>query len=107
MATGTIKAQTLNDCDGNQVVQLNNYTDPLNPFVLPYDGYISLNGGSSGTGYIRVVVRSPSGEVQPYMYMNVTGAFQVQSMFVKKGMKVYVLGNTVQSSTITYYPLTK
>lgn len=108
MATGTIKAQrSLNDCDANQVVQLNNYTDPSYPFVLPYDGYIKIDGGLSDSGYVRVVIRSPSNEVQPYMYMNVTGPYQIQSMFVKEGMKVYVSGNTVQSSTITYYPLTK
>jgi len=98
---------TLNDCDGYQIVQLNNYTDQSNSFVLPYDGYIRINGGNTDSGYVRVVIRSPSGNVQPYMYMNVTGVYQIQSMFVKKGMRVYVLENTAQSSTITYFPLTK
>lgn len=95
-----------NDATSNQVVNLIGYTNPQAPYTFPYDGYVRIDSGPSDRGYTRVVIRSPSGEVQPYMYMNVTGSYQMQSMFVKGGMRCYILDNTA-SSTVTYYPLTK
>lgn len=111
MATGTIDANMrykYNDTSPDEAVNLKNYTSPSNPFYFPHDGYIKISSETATSGYIRLVVRGISGRLAPYMYMNVTGQYQIQSMFVKERMSAYLQGISSQADacSITYYPLT-
>ena len=92
-----------NETSTGTSINLSNYTDSNHKYTFPYDGYVVLDSGSDTTGYIRVIVASASSRCQPYCYMNIIGKYQMQSMFVKKGMQAYVLSKT--GGYATYYPL--
>jgi len=85
-------------------IDVSSYTN-TNPYIVPQDGYVVISSETSSSGVIRVVVQFSNGTTGPYMYMNVTGNYQIQNTFVKKGMRVWILANTATASTIRYFPL--
>jgi hypothetical protein len=94
-----------NETNAGTIVDLSTYNSSANRYTFPYDGYVVLDGDTSASGYIRVVIRSQSGRTSADMYMNITGSYQIQSVFVKKGMRVYIQSNTASNATIKYFPL--
>lgn len=94
-----------NDAPYGSEVDITNYTS--DPFVFPHDGYVMVSSGESSSGIIRVAINSKSDGVKPYIYMNVTGVYQIQSLFVKKGMMAHVVGNTTSGGRVYYWPLTQ
>lgn len=88
---------------GNHV-NLKSYTSS-NMYTIPKDGYIVVNSDTDSTGNNRVVVRdSIDSSSVANIYQNVTGTYQIESLFVKTGLKVYVNTSTANSS-IEYAPL--
>lgn len=52
------------------------------------------------SGAIRVVITSNNGRSIANIYMNITGVYQEDSVFVRKGMKAYILANTANDSNV-------
>ena len=85
-------------------VDLLPYSASDNKYVFPYDGYVQLNGGNNSTGNVRLVFSDATGTNIVTEYMNITGQYQRDSLFVRKGMMVYC--NLITSgSTVVYVPL--
>ena len=63
-----------------------------------------LSSESDASGQIRCVIRSANNKRCATMYMNITNAYQIQSVYVKAGMKASTFGIT-QNGEITYIPL--
>jgi len=92
--------------NAGSVIDISSYTS-TNKYVCPCDGYVQLYSGNASSGYMRVIINGANDEVMAYLYMNVVAAYTSNAVFVKKGMKVYVNGNTVTSSgaVITFNPI--
>ena len=75
-----------------------------NQYVFPQDGYVSVGSERVDSGYIRVVVMG-KGNIAGYLYLNISGHYQIQSLFVRKGMSAYVYENNTTGTLITYRPL--
>ena len=67
-------------------------------YTCPCDGYLYVSSEIDTTGTIRVVVvGATSLNGLGYIYMNVTDEYQMQTLFVRKGMKVYVFSKTTNA----------
>ena len=69
---------------------------------------MSVNSGSGITAgtHIWVVIKDIDNKNIAYIYMAVTQSYQIQSTFVRKGMKVQVTSVTATNNySITYTPL--
>ena len=75
-----------------------------NFYIFPSDGYVMLSSESDASGQIRCVIRSANNQRCANMYMNITNAYQIQSVYVKAGMKASTFDIT-QNGKITYIPL--
>lgn len=67
-------------------------------YVCPSDGYLYASSETDTTGTIRVVVLgavslTPIG----FIYMNVSGEYQIQTLLLRKGMKIYVPNRTANA----------
>lgn len=85
-------------------VNIISYDSSNNAYTIPRDGYISISSESDTTGHIRVVINTNNNVQGPSMYMNITDRYQIMSMFIKKGMIVYV-SNKTENCTIKFIPL--
>lgn len=85
-------------------IDMGSYTD-ANPYIPTTDGYVMMSSETSNSGIIRCAIRFANGTQGPYMYMNVTGSYQIQSVFVKKGMRIGVVSNTTSTGFVKFYPL--
>jgi len=74
-------------------VNLKPYTS-AEPYQFPNDGYIIVYGGSATSGRINVALRGNDGGNFGGIIMNVTSATQMQTTFVRKGMKSYLIADT-------------
>lgn len=95
---------TANKSLGN-LVDLTPYTSLQNAYVIPTDGYIGCYGGdSSGSNSIRVYNVNATTTDEPHIVIGATPNTS-NSLFVKKGLKVYRqnLGGTGVSQV--FYPL--
>ena len=91
---------------GGTDVDIKSYT--TSAYTIPYDGYVSVNSGSgiSAGTHIWVVIKDIDNKNIAYIYMAVAQAYQIQSTFVRKGMKVQVTNVTATNNySITYTPL--
>lgn len=89
-------------------VDLTPYNTDNNMYTFPCDGYVTVNSGTGVTAnsYIRLVVRSNDGYNIGYIYMIVLQAYQISSLFVKKGTKVLFAGtNATNNYSVTFSPL--
>ena len=78
-------------------------------YQFPYDGYVTVNSGTGVTvgKYIRVAIRSRQGFNVAHVYMVVQGPYQIESVFVRKGMQALFAGSDATNNySVTYYPLT-
>lgn len=94
--------------NGNTSVDLKPYNTDANMYVFPNDGYVTVNSGTGITAgtYIRLAIRSQDGYNIGYIYMIVQGAYQISSLFVRKGTKALFAGsNATNAYSVTYYPL--
>ena len=87
-------------------ISLDNYSYPNNFYDFPHDGYIIFDGGTSTNGVIRVAIRTADSTINVYKYINITAAYQIDNMFVKKGMRAAIVTNTTNGS-VKYVPLDK
>lgn len=85
-------------------IDMGSYTD-ANPYIPTTDGYVMMSSETGNSGIIRCAIRFANGTQGPYMYMNVTGSYQIQSVFVKKGMRIGVVSNTTSAGFVKFYPL--
>lgn len=56
---------------------------------------------------MRLAIYFTNGNFQMFKYVNITQSWTIDNMFIKKGMKCYVAGNTVTGGTIKFIPLDK
>ena len=96
-----LKEVTSNLSDGS--VDLSEYTSAY--YTCPSDGYLVVNSNSSTTGVIRAKVSDTNNTAIAYAYMTVVGDYQVQSVFVKKGMKLNVSLNNTNDGSIVFNKL--
>ena len=67
-------------------------------YVCPCDGYLMVSSNTDSTGTIRVVIADAiSNESVGFVYMNVTGQYQIEMVFLRKGLKVYISQATTNS----------
>lgn len=88
-------------------VDLKGYTSS-NFYVFPSDGFVTVSSGSGATQgtYIRFICKTSDGTNAVSNYMNVTGSYQGQSVFVKKGMYGFLQSATATNNyEVTYVPL--
>lgn len=83
-------------------VSLNSYSSSSNKYTAPSDGYVMAYAGS-GTGF-NVYLDSVNGGTEVIKISNADG-YNRQSIFVKKGMKVYGYPTVGSSYQFNYYPL--
>ena len=89
-------------------VDIKSYNSTSNFYVFPSDGYVTVDSGSGATAgtYIRYICKASNGLNAALNYMNVTGSYQSQSVYVKKGMYGYLQGtNATNAYSITFTPL--
>lgn len=71
---------------------------PETAYVCPSDGYLLVSSDIDITGIIRVVIMdATSGNAIGYIYMYVVGEYQTQTLFLRKGLKVFVLMRTANT----------
>lgn len=85
-------------------IDMGSYTD-ANPYIPTTDGYVMMSSETSNSGVIRCAIRFANGTQGPYIYMNVHGQYQINSVFVKKGMRIGVVANTTSAGFVKFYPL--
>jgi len=88
-------------------VDISLYTSASSSYQFPKDGYLVVYGGSSTSGKIYVPLMGNDGGNFGGISMNITGASQMQTMFVKKGLKTYLAEKTASASNVAvvYRPL--
>ena len=88
-------------------IDLKNYRYDINPYTTPCDGYAWVDSDTSNSGYIRLIVQDPNGNILASLYMNVIEIFQVDSIFVRKGMKLSFYGSNIAGTSynIWFYGL--
>lgn len=75
-----------------------------NPFICPYDGYVVVGSGSATSGTLRLQIAGANGISCAFVYMLIAGANQVQSVFVKKGLRVF-REQIVTGAWMSYIPI--
>lgn len=89
-------------------IDIKGYNSASNFYVFPSDGYVTVDSGSGATAgtYIRYICKASNGTNAALNYMNVTGSYQSQSVYVKKGMYGYLQGtNATNAYSVTFTPL--
>lgn len=88
-------------------VDLSLYTSQSSSYQFPKDGYIVVYGGSATSGNIYVALLGNDNGNFGGIYMNITGTSQMQTTFVKKGMRAYLGSKTASASNlaVVYRPL--
>jgi hypothetical protein len=104
MAESVIKKPYSQNNNTGISVNLSSYTSSSNKYTFPNDGYVSISSETVSSGNIRVVILGANDDTLARMYMNITDAYQIQSLFVRKGTKVF-LANQSNGTTAYYYPL--
>lgn len=102
------KYQSLLFTASTGIVDIKGYNSSSNFYLFPSDGYVAVDSGAGATAgtYIRFICKASNGTNAVLNYMNVTGSYQVQSVFVKKGMYGFLQGtNATNDYSITFTPL--
>lgn len=86
-------------------IDITSYASTSNMFKIPCDGYVVITSGSSTSGKVRAVIRGSNMTNIAFMYMNITNDYQIQSLFVKKGMYAYLQENSTINGSASFYPL--
>ena len=84
-------------------VDLGAYTSSNNKYTFPNDGYLMFNSGSVSSGKISVNIYT-SNDKALFYYMNIATTYQVDMIFMKKGMKCYI-DNKPAGTSISFMPL--
>lgn len=91
--------------DGGISVDISAYTSS-NPYSATHDGYVVVSSERSTSGVIQVFTKGANNNLSlGSIGMNVTGLYQIESMYVRKGMRVYVNSNTASGSTVLFIPI--
>lgn len=95
---------TLTKNTRNTTVYLNAYNTADNLYTFPNDGYVYISSENVTSGFVRVALYSSQGVNYPmgYMYQTITGAWQTQTTYVRKGMKMYCPIAT-DGTKVTFY----
>lgn len=86
-------------------IDLSGYSDQNNPYVFPHDGYVWVSSERLTSGEFQVVIRTANNTNAAPIYAKITSAYEIHSMFVKKGMKVFARSFPTGAS-LYYVPLT-
>lgn len=86
-------------------VNLNDRISADNKYEFPYDGYVYISSETVTTGSIRVIITAHNSTQNiAYMYMNITSVYERQSLFVKKGMGIYLQAAIPNGTRVRYIP---
>lgn len=99
----------------NQINYLENYIGASNAntavdmsttaYKCPCDGYLVVDSGTVTSGSLRIqLLASSASYVVGNVYMNITGAYQAQTTYIKKGMYIRVI-NDVTGTRKQFIPL--
>lgn len=73
----------------SSAVDLTPYTSS-NRYIFPTDGYLFVSSEARESGIIQVPVTASDDGMIAGIYMNITGTYQIDSLYVKKGMKCFI-----------------
>lgn len=95
---------TLTKNTRSTAVSLNAYNTADNLYTFPNDGYVYISSENVTSGFIRVALYSSQGVNYPmgYMYQTITAAWQTQTTYVRKGMKMFCPIATEGTKVIFY-----
>lgn len=95
---------TLTKNTRNTAVYLNAYNTADNLYTFPNDGYVYISSENVTSGFVRVALYSSQGVNYPmgYMYQTITAAWQTQTTYVRKGMKMFCPIATEGTKVIFY-----
>ena len=88
----------------NNAIDITSYNTSGNRYTFPSDGYLNIGSGNNSSGSVKVPIYGGNNVGGPAVYMNITGADQAQSIYVRKGMKCFVYQMTT-GCTVTFSPL--
>ena len=89
---------------GGVSVDISAYTSS-NMYVATHDGYVTASSELDTSGKIEVVVKGYANNVVlGYINMYVSGTYQVTSLYVRKGMRMYVNTKTA-NGVVTFTPI--
>ena len=86
---------------GNEI-NLKNYSSS-NPYITLSDGYVIVYSGTGTSGRIDVGFRTSDNGNMGGINMIVSATNQMQTTFIRKGMKVYFTQDTTGGSTIVVF----
>ena len=84
-------------------VDLSPYSTSSNKYIIPRDGYVSING-TNGSGLIAIQ-SSKGGADKMYIGTMVANSSYYDCLFVKKGFLVWVANLTGTSINVSYIPI--
>ena len=95
---------TLTKNTRSTAVNLNAYNTADNLYTFPNDGYVYISSENVTSGFVRVALYSSQGVNYPmgYMYQTITAAWQTQTTYVRKGMKMFCPIATEGTKVIFY-----
>ena len=95
---------TLTKNTRSTAVSLNAYNTADNLYTFPNDGYVCISSENVTSGLVRVALYSSQGTNYPmgYMYQTITAAWQTQTTYVRKGMKMFCPIATEGTKVIFY-----
>ncbi len=82
-------------------VDISSYTSGSNPYIFERDGYVEIGSEQKSSGNVRVVINGANNSLVTHLYMNITGNYQVDSLFVRKGMRCWIASQ--ESGTIVKF----
>lgn len=86
-------------------VDITSYATLSNTYTFPADGYVSASSEQAQTGSIQIPIRGNNGKPAGGIYMNITARYQVQSMYVRKGMYCWCQ-NVASGGTVVFNAFT-
>ena len=96
----------LTSANGGDAVDITDRVGSANAYLVPANGYITLDTGASSSGGIDIRITGANGYGLAYIIISAVTSNVVQSVYVRKGMYAYITSNTTGSSTVKFRPFT-
>ena len=96
----------LTSANGGDAVDITDRVGSANAYLVPANGYITLDTGASSSGGIDIRITGANGYGLAYIIISSVTSNVVQSVYVRKGMYAYITSNTTGSSIVKFRPFT-
>lgn len=104
--TGAISTlnSRINTTTFSSAVNLSSYTSSANAYTFPSDGYLQLRSGDAVSDYVTLEVYGSdgSGAFDITAKTQVTNYREYNALYVRKGMKCYIIAKSGNNSTATF-----